>query len=576
MKKQEKLFLQGRYHQLLEAHARARGSRAASREWVIGAMVFLGRQEEALVLARQQRPRTREEGIAVRFFLALGHIRRSSYREARRELVANLLQLRRRPSPREVFFIYQGAAFYRYFTGHASKALAGARRALDAALAANFAFGKILAYDLSGHVLTQTENVERGLLHLREAAGLARRFENAALAQASEVSILSYQAQYGLAPKTIVAQLKKQLRVLAPTDSYSQATLLLELARQHTLRSELGEATKVLDQAARVIYTHANRRQETILNLRLAQLNYLRGEDYRALSFVQNARRTLDPQVDLPLEVMALGLEHKVVARLDLPQREEQLLRELREKTRRTPTLIGERMLARLTRAPLPDSRGDQLGVLLDAPKKTEELLAHGYHALLPSMLEIPGHDQALHLDLVPGKILAVDAGEVQISPAPTPLLRRFLEVLQQGAASKEELITQVWGHAYHPLRHDPLLYATALSLRRMLGKKSFWLETTEDGYRLKGGVRLTRARLTKVKDFQTKSDGPPLTQGLNHRQLKLLSQLNAEDFVHVKSYMKLHKTSEITACRDLASLCRQGYLIKVGRARATRYTLPR
>jgi DNA-binding winged helix-turn-helix (wHTH) protein len=224
--------------------------------------------------------------------------------------------------------------------------------------------------------------------------------------------------------------------------------------------------------------------------------------------------------------------------------------------------------------SPLPDSRGDQLGVLLDSPEKSTELLTRGYHALLPQALGLKGSEQALHLDVLPGKILAIDTGEVHVAPSPTPLLRRFLEVLQKGPASKEELITQVWGHAYHPLRHDPLLYATALSLRRMLGKKSHWLETTEDGYRLHPHLRIYRARQRREKDFQTKSDGPGLQQGLNHRQLKLLSQLKAEDYVHVKSYMKTHKTSEITACRDLASLCRQGYLIRSGRARATRYSL--
>jgi DeoR/GlpR family transcriptional regulator of sugar metabolism len=62
----------------------------------------------------------------------------------------------------------------------------------------------------------------------------------------------------------------------------------------------------------------------------------------------------------------------------------------------------------------------------------------------------------------------------------------------------------------------------------------------------------------------------------LNFRQLKLLDGLKPEEFIHVKSYGKRFKISEITACRDLAVLSRLGLVVRVGRARATRYMLPK
>lgn len=66
------------------------------------------------------------------------------------------------------------------------------------------------------------------------------------------------------------------------------------------------------------------------------------------------------------------------------------------------------------------------------------------------------------------------------------------------GAASKEDLLRSVWGvREYHPLRHDNRLKTAVRKLRRFvegtLGDDP--LETTSDGYRLRGHFRLLRDR---------------------------------------------------------------------------------
>lgn len=62
---------------------------------------------------------------------------------------------------------------------------------------------------------------------------------------------------------------------------------------------------------------------------------------------------------------------------------------------------------------------------------------------------------------------------------------------------------------------------------------------------------------------------------GLNHRQVELLRLLGERELIDVQTYKKQFSISEITACRDLAQLAREGYLQRLGKARATRYVKP-
>ncbi len=62
----------------------------------------------------------------------------------------------------------------------------------------------------------------------------------------------------------------------------------------------------------------------------------------------------------------------------------------------------------------------------------------------------------------------------------------------------------------------------------------------------------------------------------LNHRQEELLRDIKPTDVIDVHMYRKRFGVSEITACRDLATLAKSGRLKRLGKARATRYVSPR
>jgi hypothetical protein len=581
MKDLEIIFLEGRYHETLaQTVDSGRAWNKSHTPWVIGALSFTGRIDEARTLAfKNQRELKRSELIQTRFFLALGLIRISAYSEARQELALNIRTLRAKLTDRETFFVYQGLAFYRYFCGRLELALSSTLKALEAATKADFIYGKILASDIRGHVLLQTENVDEGLKYLGEALKLAKLHNNQALVNATEISILSYEAQYGIESKKIIEKLKRKLKKLNTDDTYSKATLLLELARQLILRANPKAVAPILDEASRLIYTFKNRRQEALLNIRWASLSFMQGEPYRALSFAQSALRSLDLNVDKSLELMALGMQLKIVKRLSLPDREIELFDEIERKSRHTSGQMHRRILHRLDpeRFSLPQSKGDRIGSLIDRLNPSEGLekvIDSELYSLIPTALDIQPSGRQLIFDAHPDSVIVIDHGQITIAENLTPLMRKVLEALAINRGAKHELIQDLWGYQYNPLRHDSLIYTNIVALRKALGANASWLETTESGYRLMGGVKLVSFAPQKPILLPTESVISSQKLGLNHRQLKFIRGLKSGEFVHVKNYQKQFKISEITACRDLAMLSQQGYVLRVGRARATRYVL--
>ncbi len=564
----ERLLFQGRYQELLAARPER-----LSRDMVplvLGALSFTGRMDEALALfALHEKNFDREQKITATFFLALGLIRTSDYAHARKLIAQNLLALRGSPTARSRFYIHQGLAFYRYFCGRWDAGLRIATKAFEAALEDGFSYGKILSSDLRGHLLVQVHNVDEGLKFLSDAALMARKLGNAAVADAAEISILTYEAQYGLRPKTIMSKLKARLKSRDATDTYSRASLLLEISRQLMLRGQLPEVRAYLDEASRLIYMFKNRRQEALLNLRWAYLSLISGEAYRALSFTQAAERCLDPQVDRSLELAALGLQLKIVKQLGIGERELSLEKEIQQKSKLFGGMIHRRMLNRQSPL-LLSGKGDRLGEMVDE-KDVERVLSSGLLLLLYELKDCSWERQIFWPDLSPGVSVIFDRGRVHTVTGLTPLMRKTLTALLQGHGRKDELITHVWGYEYDPQRHDSLIYNSVTGLRKILGPSAHWIETTEAGYRMASGIQL---RTDDVRPETFSGATTALAPGLNHRQLTFLKKVKPGEFIHVRSYQKLFHVAEITACRDLASLHREGYVLRVGRARATRYTV--
>jgi DNA-binding winged helix-turn-helix (wHTH) protein len=581
------LFFQGNYQQILILswdHPRKRW-RLADIPHILGALSFLGRMEEAQTLFASERARlSREQVIAGRFFLGLGFTRKGDYALARHQFGSNLRE-RGHLSFVAKFYVHQGVSFYRYFCGKWRLALRDSERSFEAALRSHFLYGRVLSADLRGHLLTQMGQVQRGLRILREAQTLSSQMNNVAVSKAIEISRVIYEAQFGLAPKESIVRLKKYLEsAVLVQDTYTHSNLLLEVARQYILRGRLKEASEILDQAAQQIYSHQNRRQEVTLNLRFAYLSYLSGDPARGLSFLQAAKRALDPEMDHALRLAALGLEQQSIGALGMHEKQKELRAHIQRESEVYGGLVNRRILARWEPSEDGDtvSSQDPLGdirdlLVVNKQGAIDRILESGYLIFLLDLFPNFRGKQVVVLDLGKDSVTTFARDRIEHETKLTSLLRVVLRQLAQGPSSKAKLIEVAWKYkAYHPLHHDALIYQAVTALRKVLGTQSDWIETTEQGYQLRKDVELFSfgelKRPGTEETTRVNAGSSQLQIELNHRQIQFLRQLKINRYVNVHEYKKLFGVSEITASRDLSLLHKHKLVVKLGRARATRY----
>lgn len=575
----ESLFYRGRYQDIVEKTLDRPTAQfdAIDVPFLVSALSYLGRVEEAEVLFSQHLAELSPEGEALaRLCLATVLCRHSHYDRALVHLCRNLRTARRSHSPRLRMCAFQGAAFYRYFCGRYARALKFSERAFHEAVLGQDLYGKFLTSDTKGHTLMQTGEVSSGMRCLREAIRFSKCLNQGQSQEAARISLAIYQATFGLSPKTDIETLHELFRKHAPPDTYSRASLLLEIARQLTLRGKLRASQKVLNEACPLIFSNANRRQGVWLNLRYAQNHFLAGEYAPALNLVRASARELDPRVDKALLMQVLGMETKLKRALGLGADEDPS----HALVSYTGSGLARRMLARESGTPgaLRAVGEDPLGDLVDSAQKGElgPLLASGYLSLLYRRLPVQPGESVLFLDLDPESLLIVDRGDWEYVPRGiSPTLKRMLRRLSLGECTKEILIREIWGYTYDRLRHDPLIYQAISRLRHLLGEQSRWIEVRENGaYRLHPAVQLRyyQEALPAAVVEAPAASGDPLAAQLNHRQLAFLRRTDNAAFLDVKGYKDLFQVSQVTASRDLAQLHQMALVKRVGRGRSTRY----
>lgn len=583
----QELFHKGLYREILKISVDAPSWNKATADlpFVIGALSFSGRMEEAELLANPLLKKISPQSVAVRFFLGLGFTRLSEYRRARQLFAENLQAARKKKLAKsDLFFVYQGLSFYRYYCGKFAAAKKASDIAFKAAFEADHLYGKVLSTDIRGHILIQLGDTAAGFELFDRAEKLARLIGNGSLPMAIQISTMIYRARLGFNPKESLQELEKGIATLSPDDNYSRANFLLELARQWTLRGKTIQAGAILDKASEHIYANQNRRQEATLNLRYAYLMYCSGEASRGLHAIRSAKRTLHPLVDRVLEQEALGVELRILKALNMETHAQEIHQNLLAKSNQESHFIHRRMLSRQNLMSVNIRTGaDPLGDLMDlvntSPEEAiEAILENDYLGLLYDVLKIDRQRPTLYVDLRPGWLISLDRGQVTAHEGLTPQLRKILRALQQGFCSKEDLIVKVWEFQYDPLRHDTVIYAAMNSLRKLLGEKAHWLETVENGYRWSPifEVRLHKTETSRKPSNTQESPSEQITDAgaLNYRQIQILRHLTKEEFIDVQKYKKIFKVSDITASRDLSLLTGAGLVARIGRGRATKYCL--
>ena len=112
----EKLFYQGNHRRVLDVTVDSSDGdcNVENCAFVVGALAFLGRREEARWWLNRYQSKLPDEALAqALFYVAVGLCRHSHNLEARAEFTRLLLDYRRSTFARCRFFAFQGVAFYR-------------------------------------------------------------------------------------------------------------------------------------------------------------------------------------------------------------------------------------------------------------------------------------------------------------------------------------------------------------------------------------------------------------------------------------------------------------------------------
>lgn len=603
------LFVRGLASGMVE-RSEADFEKSDSMDLLVAALVLRGDLERALAIAA-----TRESDDPtgmISFYLSLGLTRAGRYEEARTK-IKRLGELRRLGLVE--FYFQQAQGFISFIRGEPETAVRFSRQALIAAEAAadeavhpQRLLARVLSLDLLGHSLVQTGQLRSGIKTLKLAREAANRAEHENFTHAISISLLKYEAAFGIEPSRIVSRLYRALVELKPNDSYSRSELRLELSRQLILRGQLRQARAHLEEAAADILGSQNHQQTASLHMKQAWLARLEGRLADTLLGLQSTESVLldESESDLRAKTRFFRLETlQEMAESDIQARDRALaLSDSLRKNRDFQRLHGieRRMAQRKFATLLPNSDSkissgeDPFGDLMDRVQKRAqgvevELLQKRYFGLLIPLLGLNFGQRAIVLGVPKGAVIVVDSGETRVSESGLGgLLGRLIVRLGDGVCTRREAIEQIWGYRYEAERHDRLLAVALSRIRKVLGGHLKWVEMDGDrlllqdqvlirywaGQRDQQGSRLLKnvvalssaAENSRMNSSHLVGNDPRL----RIRQLQVLRDLVTRGDIGVPDLVERFGISRSSALRDLNELVELGFLVRMGDTRATRY----
>ena len=595
----EEQFYAGNYAAIVRDHVDAGSSTSPLAElpFIVGALAFIGRLEEARALfsshlRRRRAVRDETEIVAARFFLGVAYCRAGRMGEALNEFMSNVRARHGHSLAR--FYVFQGLGCHRYFTGRLRQSARQALYALEHAFIADFPYGRLLATDLRGHTLVQLGRVQSGLSLLETARTLAGALSLEGNAAALDCTIGMYRARFGVVPvRRAIEDLQVLLSQARPEDSYSERLLRTELAIQAALAGEGDTAWGILERlGTEHVPDGGDARARIRYLLACGTVARLRYGATSMAPFVSEARALLSDRLDIALEVEVLCLELLATSEARESARVRGELRALHRRSGIERFWLRAAELSSDTGFFIPPGaealEEDRLGALYVAclaasPELASRLIATGHWGLIP-----------LALGLEPGKrilpfgrrLIIEDQGNVTVIADPPEGQLRFLGALADGRLhTKEELLSAVWGiGSYRPDAHDSVIHTAVSRLRAQLGVRGHWIEAALGGYRLAHGVEVSNPfgpeLFPAVAEGAEPSSavvraGSPARGSATHSErdpvLELLARNGSVSSSDVASHLGV---SEMTALRRLREHVEHGAVLRDGKGKNTRYRL--
>jgi ATP/maltotriose-dependent transcriptional regulator MalT len=196
----DSLVFSGSYGQVLSRTAA--GYSDVEAPAVVGALALSGRLDEAeSVFEVHFRGKCAPAmALRARFFLLAGLCHAGHSERALRHARESAAHLRLGPA-NERYWACQGLALVRHFEGHLSRARRVARRALAAALEADFPYGRFLSLDLLAHVAVQAGEIHAGMRLLGQASDLAESLGYTENAATERAAALIFQLRFSVSPR---------------------------------------------------------------------------------------------------------------------------------------------------------------------------------------------------------------------------------------------------------------------------------------------------------------------------------------------------------------------------------------
>jgi hypothetical protein len=592
------LFYAGRYGEIIARFVDAAQPEKISLDfapYVVGSLCFVSRSAEAeSLLSLHQKKMTARQRIEASYYLATA-LRRERKRNSSakaRHLIFEMIRtvrLQKQPDDEMLFFVCCGIAFYRYIDGRFPVALAWAQKAYDHAFRANFAFGRLVAYDMIGHSQLIIGQVRAGIKNLNSSGIIAESLGRGAIKQAVEVATRLYRSTYGLASaRELLEELSGAIKACSFENSYTLASLYIELSRLQLLSGEGHKAESSLKEASEWVYRLDTPFLDAHLTFRYAYLATLQGDHNKALDLVRSAKGRALEANSASIMVGIIGLEAKILGLLERNDEAALLFAKVRTLSERSGQIVSQRINGRLGLVPAaPQKRGeDLLGDLIDdvhhnVKDVRNRILSSGFLGLIPSMVAVPSFAEAVVFGFEGDSVTIFSKGFIRHDRDGWPeLVRKLIFALNdKRKLDKEAIAETVWRQPYSPLRHDPLIYALIARARKTLEPCEEWLTVVDGFYCLRESVIVKDAGSSQPKNESSHSNKPSemvqTIADITYRQAKILDLCSSKGAVTNKDICEAFQISEVTAGRDLSDLADKGHLKRIGKGRATTYTKP-